>query len=74
MINKVIKAQGDTQLTVTEGKEPTVAITADSQEYDTKTNTMKADGEVIIHYKELETYSNRAVIKTDKTESLKESI
>lgn len=66
LINKVIKAQGDTQLTVTDGREPTVIITSDSQEYDTKTNVMKADGGVIIHYKELETYSEHAVIKTDK--------
>ena len=66
LINKVIKAEGDTQTTVFDGKEPIVIITADSQEYDTKANVMRAKGSVIIHYKELETYSQRATIKTAK--------
>lgn len=66
LINKVIRAEGMTQTTVFDGKEPTVIITADSQEYDTKSNVMKANGSVIIHYKELETFSNRAIIKTTK--------
>ena len=70
LINKVIKAEGDTQTTVFDGKEPTVIITADSQEYNTATHVMKADGSVIIHYKELETFSNRAIIKTDKSGGL----
>lgn len=65
LINKIITAEGATQTTVLDGKEPVVIITADSQEYDTKTNLMKANGSVIIHYKELETFSNRAIIKTD---------
>lgn len=66
LINKVIKAEGDTQSTVFDGKEPIVIITADTQEYDTKSNVMKASGSVIIHYKEIETYSNKAIIKTSK--------
>lgn len=66
LINKVIRAEGMTQTTVFDGKEPTVIITADSQEYDTKSNVMKANGSVIIHYKELETFSSRAIIKTAK--------
>lgn len=66
LINKVIKAEGATQTTVFDGKEPIVIITADSQEYDTKNNVMKANGSVIIHYKELETFSQRAIIKTTK--------
>lgn len=70
LINKVVRAEGDTQTTVSDGKVPVVIITADSQEYDTKTNVMKANGGVIIHYKELETYSNRAVIKTNKNGDL----
>jgi len=70
LINKVIKAEGMTQTTVFDGKEPTVIITADMQEYDTKNNLMKANGNVIIHYKELETYSSRAVIKTTKNGDL----
>lgn len=66
LINKIIKAEGDTQTTVLDGKEPIVIITADSQEYNTVTNLMKADGSVIIHYKEIETFSNHAIIKTNK--------
>lgn len=70
LINKVITAEGMTQSTVFDGKEPTVIITADSQEYDTKSGVMKANGSVIIHYKELETFSNKAVIKTSKNGDL----
>lgn len=70
LINKVIKAEGATQATVFDGREPIVIITADSQEYDTKTSLMKANGSVIIHYKELETFSNKAIIKTGKNGDL----
>lgn len=70
LINKVIKAEGATQTTVFDGKEPIVIITADNQEYDTKSNVMKANGSVIIHYKELETYSEHAIIKTNKNGDL----
>ncbi|MFA7658922.1 MAG: LptA/OstA family protein [Candidatus Gastranaerophilaceae bacterium] len=70
LINKVIKAEGATQTTIFDGKEPIVIITADNQEYDTKSNVMKANGSVIIHYKELETFSNRAIIKTNKNGDL----
>lgn len=70
LINKTVKAEGMTQTTVFDGKEPTVIITADSQEYDTKSNVMRANGSVIIHYKELETFSNRAIIKTSKSGEL----
>lgn len=66
LINKIIKAEGATQTTVFDGKEPVVIITADNQEYNTKTNVMKANGSVIIHYKEIETFSNQAIIKTNK--------
>lgn len=66
LINKVIKAEGDTQSTVFDGQEPIVIITADTQEYDTKSNVMKASGSVIMHYKEIETFSNKAIIKTGK--------
>lgn len=70
LINKVIKAEGATQTTVFDGKEPVVIITADNQEYNTKTSVMKASGSVIIHYKEIETFSNQAIIKTNKNGDL----
>lgn len=71
LITKVIKAEGDTQSVVFDGKTPIVVINADSQEYDTNTGVMKADGTVTIKYKEIETYSNHATIKTDKNGDLK---
>lgn len=70
LINKIVKAEGSTQATVFDGKEPIVIITADNQEYDTQNNLMKANGCVIIHYKELETYSDKAIIKTNKNGDL----
>ena len=43
LITKTVKAEGDTQSIVFDGKTPIVVINADSQEYDTKTGVMKAD-------------------------------
>lgn len=63
LLNKKIKAEGNTQTTVTpvDGLKPTVIITADSQEYDTNTKTLTAEGGVIIYYNDVETYSDHAV-------------
>ena len=63
LITKVIKAEGDTQSIVYDGKTPIVVINADSQEYDTKSGVMDADGTVTIKYKDIETFSNHASIK-----------
>lgn len=71
LITKVIKAEGDTQSIVYDGKTPIVIINADSQEYDTKSGVMDADGTVTIKYKDIETFSNHASIKTDKNGDLK---
>lgn len=71
LITKTVKAEGDTQSIVFDGKTPIVVINADSQEYDTKTGIMKADGTVTILYKDIETFSNHATIKTDKNGDLK---
>ncbi len=72
LITKVVKAQGDTQSIVFEGKTPVVVINADEQEYDTRTGIMTANGAVTIHYKDLETFSDRAKVKTDKNGDLKD--
>lgn len=72
LITKVVKAQGDTQSIVFEGKTPVVVINADEQEYDTKTGIMTAKGDVTIFYKELETFSDKAKVKTDKNGDLKD--
>ena len=71
LITKVIKAEGDTQSVVFDGKTPIAVINADSQEYDTKTGVMKADGTVTIQYNDIETFSNHATITTDKNGDLK---
>ena len=66
LITKVVRAEGDTQSIYTDGKNPLVMITAESQEYDLNTNVMTAEGGVIINYKDIQTFSDKAVIKTDK--------
>lgn len=65
LINKVVRAEGDTQSIITEGNTPIVIINADEQEYDTKSNIMVATGKVEIKYKDIETISDKAVILTD---------
>ncbi len=72
LITKVVKAQGDTQSIVFDGKTPIVVINADEQEYDTKTGIMTADGAVTILYKEIETFSDKAKVRTDKNGDLKD--
>ena len=74
LISKTIRAEGDTQSIVFDGQVPIVVINADVQEYDSKTGIMEADGTVTIQYKEIETYSNHATIKTDKNGDLKHLI
>ncbi len=71
LITKIIKAEGDTQSIVYDGKTPIVVINADMQEYDTNNGIMDADGTVTIKYKDIETFSNHATIKTDKNGDLK---
>ena len=72
LITKIVKAQGDTQSIVFDGKTPIVVINADEQEYNTQTGVMTADGAVTILYKELETFSDRAKVRTDKNGDLKD--
>lgn len=71
LINKVVRAEGDTQSIITEGNTPIVIINADEQEYDTKSNIMVATGKVGIQYKDIETVSDKAVILTDSKGGLK---
>lgn len=71
LITKIVRAEGDSQSIVFEGKKPIVVINADVQEYDTKTGVMTATGAVTILYKEIETFSNKAIIKTAKNGDLK---
>ena len=66
LINKVITAQGNTQTNVLQDKKPLVIITADEQEYDTKTNLMKAIGSVIVNYEDMVATSDNAFALIDK--------
>lgn len=72
LITKVVKAQGDTQSIVFDGKTPIVVINANEQEYDTKTGLMTAIGAVTIKYKDLDTFSDKAKVRTDKNGDLKD--
>ena len=72
LITKVVKAQGDTQSIVFDGKTPVVVINANEQEYDTKTGLMTATGAVTIKYKDLDTFSDKAKVRTDKNGDLKD--
>lgn len=73
LLNKTVRAEGNTQTTVREdgNMKPTVIITADSQEYDTNTKTLTAEGSVIIYYKDIETFSDKAVANLTKDGDLK---
>lgn len=71
LINKVVRAEGDTQSVITEGATPIVIINADGQEYDTKSNVMVATGSVGIKYKDIESFSDKAVIIADTKGGLK---
>ncbi|MBR1424240.1 hypothetical protein IJ579_01605 [bacterium] len=66
LITKIVRAEGDTQSIVFEGKTPVVVINANVQEYNTNTGVMTANGAVTMLYKEIETFSNSAEITTDK--------
>ncbi len=69
LLNKVFSAQGNTLSSITENDKPVVIVTADRQEYNKTTNTMKAFGNVNIIYKDVETYSNQAIVDlTDKND------
>lgn len=71
LLNKVIKAEGDTQTIITEGQTPVAVINADSQEYDMKSSVMTAEGSVSIKYKDINAYTDKAVIHTDNRGELK---
>ena len=66
LINKVVRAEGESQSIITEGNTPIVVINADTQEYDTKSSVMVATGAVTIKYKDIDTFSDKAVIIADQ--------
>lgn len=71
LLNKVLTAEGNAQSSVTEKNKPVIVVTADTQEYNNKTNVMKATGTVIVYYKDVETFSNTAVVDLTKKNEIK---
>ena len=71
LLNKYFTAKGDTISTITEKDKPVVIVTADRQEYNKKTNVMKAFGNVNILYKDIETFSEKAVVELNKDNDVK---
>ena len=66
LFKKTVLAQGNSQDIMMENRQPIMTINADSQEYDTNTKLMKANGKVVIHYQDLETFSDKASAIIDK--------
>ena len=60
LLTKIMTAKGNTQSIVMEQATPIITINSDEQSYDTKSDIMDAKGAVIIHYKDIETFSNTA--------------
>lgn len=71
LINKVVRAEGETQSVITEGNTPIIVINADVQEYDTNSSVMVATGSVNMKYKDIDTYSDKAVIIADEKGGVK---
>lgn len=70
LLKNVISASGDAKSIITTEGEPTVTITADEQEYNTKTNIMKATGNVSIEYDDVKTFSDNAMAKLNSDSEL----
>jgi len=74
LINKTVRAEGESQSIISEGGTPIVVINANEQEYDTKSSVMVATGAVNIKYKDIESFSDKAVIHADQRADLKKLI
>ena len=66
LINKVVRAEGEAQSIITEGNTPIVVINADTQEYDINSSVMVCTGGVTMKYKDIDSYSDKAVIIADE--------
>ena len=71
LINKIVRAEGEAQSVITEGNTPIIIINADVQEYDTNSSVMVATGAVTMKYKDIDTYSDKAVIIADEKGGVK---
>ena len=66
LVDKIIKAQGDTQSVMMNNQKPMLIINSDSQQYDTQTEKMQADGSVIVYYRDAKTFSDKAIVDISK--------
>jgi lipopolysaccharide export system protein LptA len=71
LLKNIVSAQGNTLSSITENDKPVVIVTADKQEYNKTTNTMKAYGNVNIIYKDIETYSSQASVNLNGNNDVK---
>ncbi len=71
LINKVVRAEGEAQSIITEGNTPIVVINADTQEYDTQIEQMRANGSVIVHYQDMVAYGDKAIVDVSKKGDVK---
>lgn len=72
LIKKSILAEGDTQSIMLKDRQPVITINADVQQYDTTTKLMRAKGSVIVHYDDVETFSENASAILDKEGTVKD--
>lgn len=70
LLNKVFTANDRTQSTILQNNKPNVIVTADYQEYNNQTNTMKAKGGVIIYYQEAQAYADYAELNLSKNNTV----
>ncbi len=71
LINKTLRAEGNTQSIMMKDRQPVVTINSDIQEYDTTTKLMQAKGSVIVHYQDVETFSDAANAVIEKGGEIK---
>lgn len=71
LIKKTVRAEGETQTIMFDGKTPVAVVNADIQEYNTKTGIMTAEGNITITYKDVQAFSDNAEFKTDKNGDLR---
>ncbi|MDD3236655.1 MAG: LptA/OstA family protein [Candidatus Gastranaerophilales bacterium] len=71
LLNKTITAKGNAQSTITENQKPTIIVTADIQEYNDKTNSVKATGGVIVYYKDTQAFGETGIVDVTKNNDIK---
>ena len=71
LLNKVVSATGATISSIIDKNKPVVIVTANKQEYHKTGNMMKASGAVNILYKDVNTFSDEALVFLDDKNDVK---